>query len=230
MNIAIIPARSGSKRIKKKNIRTFIGKPIICHVIETAIKSNLFDDVIVSSDDSEIIEIAKTCGASAPFVRPNHLSDDFTGTAEVINHALLFSLAQQPIIRNVCCIYPTAVFIKPQDLCVGLLKLDANLNCDYVFTASEYPHPIERGFTLNTSGKIDQSSLINQNKRTQDLVKTYHDAGQWYWGRKSSWLENKPIFSSNSECLILPKYSFVDIDTEEDWQFAEKLKLIEDKR
>lgn len=228
MNVAIIPARGGSKRIPHKNIRSFLGKPIICHVIEILIKSNLFDDVIVSSDDHEILDLAKSCGASTPFIRPKKLSDDFTGTVDVIRHAILFLLEQNLPLEKVCCIYPTAIFTKAHDLSLGLSLLEKN-DSDYVFSALEYIHPITRSFLLNKSNQIyNTKSLVSHSShRTQDLQKTYHDAGQWYWGNVCAWLDEKPIFSSRSNCLVLPKHSVVDIDTEDDWQFAEKLFLLD---
>ena len=219
--LAVIPARGGSKRIPRKNIKFFSGKPIICWSIEAALKSGCFSDVIVSTDDPEITKIAIQSGAIVPFKRPDELSDDHTGTIAVIRHAI----ERQQDVENleyVCCIYPTAPFIDPVVLKKGLNNLK-HTGCDYVFPVTHFDYPIQRALRLNDCGHIEMLHPENFSARSQDLEMTYHDAGQFYWGKTSTWLASKPFFSCNSNPIIIPRDKAQDIDKEDDWLIAEKL-------
>ncbi len=222
MNVAIIPARGGSKRIPRKNIKEFFGKPIIVYSIEAAIKSKCFDKIIVSTDDKEITNIAIECGAEVPFIRPAELSDDYAGTIPVIKHATEYLLETGIEINNVCCIYATAPFISHDDLITGL-NLLKNKNCDYVLPVTPYAYPIQRSLKCNKSGFIEMNNPENWEVRSQDLEETYHDVGQFYWGKKESWLASKPLLAKGSYPLVIPRIRAQDIDTKEDWKQAEIL-------
>lgn len=220
MNLAVIPARGGSKRIPRKNIKLFCGKPIIVWSIEAAIKSSCFDHVIVSTDDSEIAEIAIQHGAEVPFVRPLELSDDYVGTIPVIKHAVEWFKGIDNPADFTCCIYATAPFIRAADLqkSIDLIRLG---NVSYVFSITAFPFPIQRALTLNGEGCVQMLQPEHYHTRSQDLPETYHDAGQFYCGRSSAWLEELPIFNSKSLPIVLPRYRVCDIDTIEDWKRAE---------
>jgi pseudaminic acid cytidylyltransferase len=226
MKLAVIPARGGSKRIPRKNIKLFCGKPMIAWTIEAALKSGCFDQVIVSTDDSEIAEVARQCGAQVPFMRPAELSDDYTGTTAVIAHAINFFASQGQMPELVCCLYATAPFVTAADLRTGLQTLEET-DCDYVFSVSSYAFPIQRAIRITESNRVEMFSPEYFNTRSQDLEEAYHDAGQFYWGRAKAWLDNKMIFSSASAPQLLPRHRVQDIDTPEDWQFAEYLFLID---
>ncbi|VAW71365.1 N-Acetylneuraminate cytidylyltransferase [hydrothermal vent metagenome] len=220
MKVAIIPARGGSKRIPRKNIKTFCGKPIIVWSIEAAIQSACFDRVIVSTDDQEISDIAKQYGAEAPFVRPDSLSDDFTGTTEVVAHALGCIQDRIDVTDLACCIYATAPFIQVDDL-KGSLKQIETEYVDYCFAVTDYAFPIQRSIRITRDRRCEMFQPNKFNQRSQDLEAAYHDAGQFYWGRVSAWLEDRPIFSAQAIPYVVPRYRAQDIDTPEDWQFAE---------
>ena len=225
MNVAVIPARGGSKRIPRKNIRKFSGKPIIAYSIEKALLSNLFDKVIVSTDDDEINSVAKQFGAEVPFKRPTELSDDYAGTTEVIAHAIKWMENQGWTLTGVCCIYPTAPLLD-----VELLKTSYEIfikgKWDYVFSATEYVYPVERSFKVIDNSGLKMLLPENINRRSQDLTPTFHDAGQFYWGSPEAWIEDRPIFSERSTIIKLPAYGWTDIDTEDDWKRAELLYKI----
>ena len=222
MKIAIIPARGGSKRIKNKNIKEFHGKPIIAWSIETALKSKCFDKIIVSTDSEKIKKIAEKYGAEIPFLRPKNLSDDYTPTAPVISHSIKYLEKKGCSIDFACCIYPTAPFLKAEYLLKGLEHIIKN-NVQYVFSATNYNFPIQRSFFINKNKKIEMFFPNKYLTRSQDLIKCFHDAGQFYWGKKESWIDNTPLFSGDSFPIILPNYLVQDIDTIEDWQRAEKI-------
>lgn len=220
MNIAVIPARGGSKRIPRKNIKFFHGKPIIFYSIDAALKSNLFKRVIVSTDDEEIAEISISLGAEVPFIRPKNLSDDFTGTHDVMRHAVKYLTKENQNIKYFCCIYPTAPLIEINDLKDGFseIKKDKYLS---VFGATKFGFPIERSFKIDP---IKGLSLLFPRKfflRSQDITETYHDAGQFYWCSKKAWLSKS--LSLNNKCfpIIMPNWRVQDIDTPEDWKRAE---------
>lgn len=220
MKLAIIPARGGSKRIPRKNIKLFCGKPMIAWTIEAALQSRCFDKIVVSTDDPEIAEIAWHAGAEVPFQRPQSLSDDHTGTIPVIQHAIDWYLQREQAISQVCCIYATAPFLRPSDLRTGQANL-AVQQAGYVFAATSFPFPIQRAFSLNENGQIAMFHPEHFNTRSQDLEDAYHDAGQFYWGTPEAWLAGNPIFGSNSSTVLLPRHRVQDIDTLEDWQRAE---------
>lgn len=220
MRVAVIPARGGSKRIPRKNIKSFCGKPMIARSIEAAIESGCFDRVIVSTDDVEIAEIAREHGAEVPFTRPLELSDDHTGTIPVIRHAVEWFSATCERPQQVCCIYATAPFVSEVDIRRGLNVLIES-ECDYAFSVTSYAFPIQRAIRLTREGRVEMFQPEHFNSRSQDLDEAYHDAGQFYWGRASAWLEGKPLFGLNSAPVVLPRHRVQDIDTAEDWARAE---------
>lgn len=216
----MIPARGGSKRIPRKNIRDFCGKPMIAWSIEAALQSGCFDRVLVSTDDSEIAQVAVACGAEAPFTRPPELSDDYAGTIPVIAHAIEWQKQNGKPATAVCCIYATAPFIRVPDLRVGYEQLQKT-GCDYVFAVTNFEFPIQRAFRITPQDRIEMFDIEQAEKRSQDLEEAYHDAGQFYWGRADAWLEHRQIFSRLSVPVILPHYQVQDIDTLDDWVSAE---------
>jgi pseudaminic acid cytidylyltransferase len=220
MRLAVIPARGGSKRIPRKNIKMFGGKPMIAWSIEAAIASGLFDRVIVSTDDFEIAEVGKAYGAEVPFMRSPELSDDHTGTAAVIAHAIKWHQAQSLMPDLVCCIYATSPFVSVMDLQRGL-KILTNTNLDFAFSVTSYAFPIQRAIKLTKDGRVEMFQHEHFDTRSQDLEEAYHDAGQFYWGRAEAWLTRKSLFTINSAPIILPRYRVQDIDTLEDWARAE---------
>ena len=221
MNLCVIPARGGSKRIHRKNIKQFCGKPLIVWSIEKAIESGCFDKIIVSTDDIEIANIAKNYGAEVPFIRPKELSDDYTSTNEVISHAIKFQIKNSKRPSIVCCIYPTAPFVQTKDIKYGLEILKTN-EVDYVFSVTTFAYPIQRSFRMTKNQKIEMFWPEYLYSRSQDLEEAWHDAGQFYWGITDSWLENKPIIGNNTKVIHLPRYRVQDIDTADDWYRAEK--------
>ena len=225
MRIAIIPARGGSKRIPRKNIKSFYGKPIIAWSIETAKSSGLFEHIIISTDDEEIAEVARNYGATVPFMRPEALSNDFTGTTEVIAHATQWALDQGFDVNAVCCIYGTAPFIQTTDIKQGLDILESGA-WDYAFTVTDFSAPIFRSFQQTAEGGLEMFFPENFATRSQDLPNALHDAGQFYWGRPEAWLQNKHIFDRHSAPIIIPRWRVQDIDTQDDWERAEILAPI----
>ncbi|MBV5330522.1 MAG: pseudaminic acid cytidylyltransferase [Chlorobium sp.] len=225
MNIAIIPARGGSKRIPRKNIKEFCGKPMIAWSIEAAQASGLFKHIIVTTDDSEIAEIAQQCGAEVPFMRPAELSNDYAGTTAVVAHATQWALEQGMELYAVCCIYATAPFIQVSDIKQGLELLNSG-DWAYSFTVTDFAAPIFRSFKETLQGGIEMFFPDHFATRSQDLPVALHDAGQFYWGRPSAWLEGKMIFGTHSKPLIIPKWRVQDIDTQDDWERAEILSPI----
>lgn len=220
MRLAVIPARGGSKRIPRKNIRSFAGKPMIAWPIEAALQSCCFDQVIVSTDDAEIADIARASGAKVPFMRPETLSDDHTGTTPVIRNAIEWFVAQGIVPEQVCCIYATAPFVRPEDIRKGLEVLNSE-GCEFAFSVTSYAFPIQRALRLSEQGRVEMFQPEHFNTRSQDLEEAYHDAGQFYWGQSSAWLAGKPVFSPSAAPVILPRYRVQDIDTPEDWERAE---------
>lgn len=222
MKLAVIPARGGSKRIPRKNIKLFCGKPMIAWSIEAARRTGLFDYIVVSTDDAEIAEVAAIYGAVVPFIRPAALSDDCAGTSSVIAHAIEWyrSHGQRP--DPVCCIYATAPFVIAADIQQGLQKLTTD-GSDYTFSVATYASPIQRAIKLNQQGRVEMFQPSNFDMRSQDLNEAYHDAGQFYWGRADAWLSGKMIFGPHASVVRLPRYRVQDIDTIEDWTRAEYL-------
>lgn len=221
MRVAVIPARGGSKRLPRKNIRSFAGKPMISYSIRCALECGLFDRVIVSTDDAEIAQIAIEHGAEAPFVRPPSLSDDHTGTTEVVAHAVEF-LQREAALTAVCCIYATAPFIAKEDVKRGYALLEAG-DWQYVFSATTYAFPIFRSFRMNETHGLQMFYPEYFGTRSQDLPEALHDAGQFYWGLPQAWVERQRIFSERSTIVAVPRWRVQDIDTAEDWQRAETL-------
>lgn len=220
MKLAVIPARGGSKRIPRKNIKLFCGKPMIAWSIEAARRSGCFDRVVVSTDDEEIAAVARDWGAEIPFMRPAELSDDHAGTIPVIAHAIrhMQGHGEQP--RAVCCIYATAPFVRVRDLQRGAELLDQT-DCAYVFSVTTYAFPIQRALRIKENGRVEMFHPEHFDTRSQDLEEAYHDAGQLYWGRAEAWLAGKRIFSPDAMPLVLPRHRVQDIDTPEDWERAE---------
>jgi pseudaminic acid CMP-transferase len=220
--IAIIPARGGSKRIPRKNIKPFFGKPMIAYSIEAAINAKLFDEIIVSTDDDEIADIAQTFGASVPFMRPKELSDDFTTTGAVIEHAINFLKNRGEKIKFVCTIYATAPLIDEKYLRLGLEKLSSS-NAKYAFSCTSMPFPIWRTFKITDNGRCEMFWKENFAKRSQDLEEAYQDAGQFYWANLDISSSDDIFFGQDSIPIILPRHLVQDIDTLDDWQRAEFL-------
>jgi len=221
MDIAIIPARAGSKRIKNKNIKLFCGKPIIYWTIQKIKKSNLFDKIIVTSDSNKILKISKKFGADVLIKRNKKLSNDITPTLPVVNHSIL-NLTNL-LIDNVCCIYPCNPFLNILDIKKALLLLKKNKN-KFVVPITPYPHPIQRALKIDIKSNISPYSDVNLSKRTQDLEGLYHDAGQFYFGHKNLWLGKKTILK-NSIGIKIPSWRVVDIDNIDDWKRAERIFL-----
>ena len=220
MKLAVIPARGGSKRIPRKNIREFCGKPIIAYSIEAAQQSNCFDRIIVSTDDNEIASVAREWGAETPFVLPEELSNDYAGTIPVIKHAIEWLIENGMSPEIVCCIYATAPFITTHDLQRGLNILLSNQS-EYAFTVTSYPFPIQRAVKLTASGRLAMFQPTHFKTRSQDMEEAFHDAGQFYWGRSDAFLRQLPMFSEESAPIQIPRYRVQDIDTLEDWHRAE---------
>jgi N-acylneuraminate cytidylyltransferase len=220
MKIAVIPARGGSKRIPRKNIKLFNGKPMIAWSIEAAKASGLFERIIVSTDDVEIAEVAKQWGAEVPFMRPEELSNDHAGTTPVIAHATQWAIDQGMDVEAVCCIYATAPFVQVDDLKRGWDALKSG-DWDYAFTVTDFAAPIFRAFKETEAGGIEMFYPEHFATRSQDLPVALHDAGQFYWGRPAAWIEGKRIFDQRSKPVVIPRWRVQDIDTPDDWARAE---------
>jgi pseudaminic acid cytidylyltransferase len=219
MNIAIIPARGGSKRIPRKNIKPFAGKPMIAYAIDAAKSSGLFEHVLVTTDDEEIAHISRAHGAETPFMRPLELADDYTPTVPVISHVIAVCQLQGWSIEFACCIYPGVPFIQVSDLMTGL-KLLQSTGADYCFPVTEFPSAIQRGLKRARDGSMAPFNPEHELTRTQDLVPAYYDAGQFYWGSVNAWQTNTRLHSGGVG-LPIPSWRVVDIDTNDDWARAE---------
>lgn len=222
MNLCVIPARGGSKRIPRKNIKEFNDKPMIAYSIETALQSGCFDKVIVSTDDTEIAEVAKAYGAEIPFMRPEALSNDHAGTLPVIKHAVEWFEQHDIMSEHVCCLYATAPFVQSQSIQDAYAQFKVS-QVEYCFTVTSYPFPIQRAIKLTEQKRAEMFYPQYFNTRSQDLEEAYHDAGQFYWGKAEAFKREKPIFSNDSSPFILPRYLVQDIDTPEDWTQAEMM-------
>ena len=221
MNIAIIPARGGSKRIPRKNIRPFCGRPMISWPVEAATASGLFSRIIVSTEDAEIADVAREAGAETPFTRPAALADDHSGTTEVIVHAIDWALEAGWPVEAACCIYATAAFVSAELLAEARRLLARD--CDYVFAAVRYGHPPQRGFLRAPDGSPELIQPEHQATRTQDLPAVYHDSGQFYWGTRDAWMERRPFFGPRTRFIEIPPWRAQDIDRDDDWTMAEQL-------
>lgn len=220
MNIAVIPARAGSKRIPGKNIRFFSGKPMIAYAIEAAKNSGLFAHVIVSTDDPKIAAIACQYGAEIPFMRPSELADDHTPTVPVIAHAIDACESLGWCAEMICCIYPGVPFIQTADIQTARSLLQATSEADYCFPVTDFSSAIQRALRRDTTGRLQPFFPEFELVRTQDLEPAYHDAGQFYWGHRHAWMHNPSIHGSGVG-LVIPSWRVVDIDTPEDWLRAE---------
>jgi N-acylneuraminate cytidylyltransferase len=222
MKIAIIPARGGSKRIPRKNVGLFHGRPIIEWVIEIARESGCFDAVVVSTDDQEVMDIALRNGALVPFIRPPNLSDDATPTLPVISHALETLKDHGLVFSAACCVYPTSVFVTQKALRDGLTLLESG-NCNYVISVTPYTHPIERAMRMSPCGIVSMHNPSQECTRSQDIEHSFHDAGQFYWGSTKAWLTREPILSGRTKAIVFKGTEVRDIDDISDWEVAEQL-------
>jgi len=220
-NVALIPARAGSKRIPGKNIKPFAGQPIIAYSIKTAAASGLFSRIIVSTDSAEIAAVARSYGAQTPFMRPSGLADDFTPTADVVLHALNWLKAHESLPEFFCCIYATAPFLQPEYLKAGFERLRDAADAATAFSVTSFAYPIFRALELDAYGRLKMIWPEHLETRSNDLPEAHHDAGQFYWGRCRQFLTEKSLFSKNAVPVILPRYLVQDIDTPEDWKTAE---------
>ena len=219
MKMCVIPARGGSKRIPRKNIKHFHGKPMIAYAISAALDSKAFDQVIVSTDDDEIAQVAIKYGAEVPFVRPSELADDHTPTVQVIAHAIAQCQSMGLNIQEVCCIYPSVPFISSRDLYLAYEQLLTS-GAHYVFPVTSFPSPIQRALRRLPDGRVNPLYPEHVATRTQDMEPCYFDVGQFYWGRKNAWLDGLNIHLSGST-FVIPEWRVVDIDTFADWKRAE---------
>ncbi|PWR24046.1 pseudaminic acid cytidylyltransferase [Zavarzinia compransoris] len=222
MRLAVIPARGGSKRIPRKNIKPFAGKPMIAWTIGALQAAGCFDEIAVSTDDDEIAAVARDCGASVPFRRPAALADDHAGTIPVIGHAVEWYRAAGRAPGLVCCAYATAPFLRPADILRGYELLAAAGDAlDYAFSVTSYGFPIQRALRLLGDGTVAMFAPEHFSTRSQDLEEAFHDAGQFYWGRAAAWAEGRVIFSPRARPVVLPRHRVQDIDTPDDWTRAE---------
>lgn len=222
MRLAVIPARGGSKRIPRKNIKPFCGLPMIAWSIKAALQSRCFDRIIVSTDDAEIAQVAQAHGAEVPFVRPSELSDDHTGTIPVIAHAIDWQSHNGEAAVEVCCIYATAPFLQAIDLLRGLDIFHCT-GAEYAFSVTSYSFPIQRAVRITADQRLEMFQPEHFSTRSQDLPEAWHDAGQFYWGKAKAWQQGKPLFSQDAAPVPLPRHRVQDIDTPEDWERAEWL-------
>lgn len=221
MNLCVIPARGGSKRVPRKNIKQFCGKPMIAYAIEAAQSSNLFSQIIVSTDDEQVAEVARQLGAQVPFTRPAELANDFAPTVAVVRHAVPEVERLGMVFENVCCIYPAVPLLESSDLYLALALLIDKSNL-YSFPITEFPSSPYRALKLGSNNRLEPVNPECELQRSQDIGKTYHDAGQFYWAHKATWQSVEKIHA-NGLGLIIPRWRVVDIDTPEDWEMAELL-------
>ncbi len=228
MKLCVIPARGGSKRIPRKNIRPFAGLPIIAWSIRAARETGLFDRVVVSTEDEEIAAVAREHGADIPYLRPKDLADDHTGTDAVVKHAIAWHREQGFDVSHACCIYATAPFVRARYLKEGHDRLLAS-GKSFAFSVTSFPFPIQRALRLTADGGesgVEAMQPEHIDTRSQDLEPAYHDAGQFYWGTAAAFLNDEVIFSRASIPILLPRWLVQDIDTEEDWRRAELLHQV----
>ena len=223
MNVAVIPARGGSKRIPRKNIRSFNGKPILAYSIAAAQASRCIDRLIVSTDDPEIAEVARAYGAEVPFLRPNNLADDQTHLDAVMCHAVRWLIDQGNAPEYVCGLFATAPFLTAGLLREGLSRLQADPEKQHAFGVAQFSFPIQRAIRILPHGGVEPFQPECMTMRSQDLEAAYHDAGQFFWGRTAAILARASIFSPHAIPIVIPAYRVQDIDTSEDWERAELL-------
>ena len=221
-SVAIIPARGGSKRIPRKNIKSFNGKPMIAYPISAAIRAEVFERIIVSTDDEEIAEVATKLGAEVPFTRPAELADDFTGTTDVIEHALEWLEEHDEPFDYLCTLYATTPFLRPAKLREGLELLQSSDATSAISVAS-MPFPVHRTFQITSNNRLQMFWPEHFNTRSQDLPEAYQDAGQFYWTHleRADVEPKKRGFGAHVMPVVLPRYVVQDIDTQEDWAMAE---------
>jgi pseudaminic acid cytidylyltransferase len=220
--VAIIPARGGSKRIPRKNVKRFAGLPMIAHSIGAAQRANVFDRIVVSTDDDEIAGVAVQYGAEVPFRRPVALSDDFATTDAVLGHAVEWLAEHGETVEYFCCIYATAPFLRPEYLLQGL-KLLRTTGAATAFSVATYQSTIFRALKLNERGRLEMLWPENRARRSQDLAVAYHDAGQFYWADADKYRVQKQVYSDDAVPVVLPRRLVQDIDTQEDWEAAERM-------
>lgn len=218
-SLCIIPARGGSKRIPRKNIKPFMGKPIMAYSIEAALKSELFDEVMVSTDDEEFAEVARQYGASVPFLRSEATANDYATTVDVLLEVLETYKQQGKVFDSICCLYSTAPFVTSERLKEAYSKLSDNI--DACFTMVEYSYPIQRSLKINEVGQVEMKYPEHLKSRTQDLEKVYHDAGQFYFVKTKTLIEEKTVWCKHTAPLVLLELEVQDLDTLTDWQLAE---------
>lgn len=229
MKIALIPARGGSKRIPRKNIKLFLGKPVIAYTIAAAKAAGVFDRIILSTDDDEIAAVAKTCGAEVPFRRPADLSNDTATTRAVINHALDWCADHAMNVSHLCCLYAAAPFIQAADIRAAYELLQSS-GAAFCFPVTSFPFPIQRAVKRRSDGRLEMFYPEHLNTRSQDLEHAYHDAGQFYWGTAQGFKSDAPLFGPDAVPLVLPRWRVQDIDTAEDWARAELMYQVLAKR
>jgi len=222
MNIAIIPARGGSKRIPHKNIKLMGGVPVIAHAIKIALESELFSQIYVSTDSEEIANIAKDYGALVPQLREANLSDDYATTISVISDSVSKLDSELADLENICCIYPVTPLLKPVRI-VEAYEILMSRDVDYVFSVKSHESSLLRSFRLDSSNQPVMISSSDEFTRSQDLQNLYQDAGQFYWGTKTAWKSLRPIFSGKSSVIVLDKWEAIDVDTLDDWNIVEGL-------
>ena len=220
MRLAIIPARGGSKRIPRKNLRLFAGSPVLTYSVRAAITAGCFDKIIVSTDDDEIAEVARAFGASTPFIRPSELADDHAVLIDVVRHAILWYQDRGEIVTEVCCIFATAPFVTSDTLLMGLDTLHKS-GRSFALSVTSFPFPVQRAISLLSDGSINAMYPEFRETRSQDLEPSWHDAGQFCWGTSNAFLDRLPIFSSHTTGVALPRHLVQDLDTLEDWRRAE---------
>jgi pseudaminic acid cytidylyltransferase len=228
-SIAVIPARGGSKRILRKNIKPFLGSPALGSTIECVVRSGLFSEIIVTTDDFQIAQVAIKYGATYVIARPDYLASDHAITVPTVAHALEtwaretgYNISNKDV---ACCIYPVNPFLSIEDLQVGFKILRENKDISYVNPVCTYAYPIERALTLDKNFRINMLNPDKLEVRSQDTTETFHDAGQWYLSRAHTWIKGEALLH-NSIALVIPRWRVQDIDTEEDWVRAELLKLV----
>lgn len=224
--LAVIPARGGSKRIPRKNVRLMSGRPLITWAIDLAKKTGEFARIVVSTDDEEIASIARLAGAEVPFIRPTDLSGDHATTGSAMAHAVSELMSAGGVFNDVCCIYPGALLVPPAAISESRRLLREPSDVDFVMAVVDYGHPLQRALTLRSDGVAQPLYPEYTRTRTQDLQRYWHDAGQFYWGRSVAWLEDREVHG-NARAFPLRRTTVIDIDDLDDWGIAERLHSAE---
>lgn len=227
MSVCLIPARGGSKRIPRKNLRPFLGVPMIARSIATALEAGLFERIVVSTDDDEIADVARAAGAEVPFRRPATLADDHATTLDVVRHALDWLETAGALPERLCCLYATAPFARAGDIRDGARRLD---EADFALPVTRFGFPIQRAVRLTPEGRLEMFDPARFSVRSQDLEEAWHDAGQFYWGRTAAWRRADTLFGPATAAIPLPRWRVQDIDDEEDWARAEVLARVLQER